>query len=70
MPVCYFVFILLERGGALTGLKYFWSTNNSFWILLSIQNVNHVTNSAVFSGRSAAANSVRQSTHNGALKHF
>jgi len=30
-------------------LKHFWSANSSFWILLAIQNVTHVTNSAVFS---------------------
>jgi len=47
-PECYF-FILHECGGALTGLKHFWSTNTSFWLLFAIQNVTHVTNSAVFS---------------------
>jgi len=43
-------FILHKCGGALTGLKHFWSTNSLFWLLLVIQNVMH---SAVFSIRSA-----------------
>jgi len=28
---------------------FFWSTNSSFWLLLAIQSVTHVTNSTVFS---------------------
>jgi len=36
-------------GSTLTGLKHFWLTNTSFWLLLAIQNVAHMTNSAVFS---------------------
>jgi len=51
-PECYF-FLPHERGSALTGLKHFWSTNSSFGLLLVIQNVTHMTNSAVFSIRIA-----------------
>jgi len=43
------LFILHECDGALTGLKHFWLTNSSFWLLLVIQNAMHVTKSAVFS---------------------
>jgi len=39
-------FILYELGGA---LKHFWLTNGLFWLLLAIQNVMHMINSAVFS---------------------
>jgi len=47
MPECY----LFNIGGALTGLKHFWSKNSLF---LAIQNINkHMTNSAVFSIHSA-----------------
>jgi len=45
--------VFFSYGGALTGLKHFWSTNTLFWLLLVIQNVAHVTSSAVFSVRSA-----------------
>jgi len=31
------IFILHKHGGALTGLKHFWSTNSSLWLLLAIQ---------------------------------
>jgi len=44
--------MLHKRGGALTGLKYFWLTNSLFWLLLVIQNC-YKTNSAVFSVHNA-----------------
>jgi len=34
MPECYF-FILHNCSGALTGLKHFWLTDNSFWLFFS-----------------------------------
>jgi len=40
-----FFFILHEHG------SHFWLTNNLFWLLLVVQNVVHLTNSAVFSIR-------------------
>jgi len=36
-------FILHKRGSALTSLKHFWSINSSFWLLLAIQIVIHMT---------------------------
>jgi len=45
--------MLHERGGALTGLKHFWSTNSFFGYFSQFKNVMHVNNSAAFSIRSA-----------------
>jgi len=50
MPEFYFPYCLSMHGGALTGLKYFKSTNNLFWLLLGFKVIiMHLTNSAVFS---------------------
>jgi len=39
-----FFFILHNRGGGgvLTGLKHFWLTNSSLWLLLAVQNRLHM----------------------------
>jgi len=42
---CYF----LHTAWAQQCFKHFWLTNSSFWLLLVIQNVTHMTSSAVFS---------------------